>query len=736
MSRTRKILLGVFITLAVASAALAFAVYSLQGKIDQRLEKGWVLPPLEVYSQGIILSLGRKFPQTAIDQEFMSRELNSGRDYENADRDACSRMSGLTLKETSVNCLWLRREQVLVAWDEKGFIQEIWRGDPWVQVAAHALWPRLITQFFNEQPILQKTTALAEMPLLCLQAATAIEDRDFLEHKGISITGTLRAILRNIKAGRFAEGGSTITQQLVKNFFLTPKKTIKRKVSEQLLSVMLESQISKDQILEMYLNVIYMGQSGPYQILGFGSAADYYFGKPIGHLNLPECALLGAIINNPGKFSPFNKTDAAKNRRSQVLDKMADAQMITTEQANEAKNAPLPLAETKQRHTQAPYFVMTALKEFQALDLESAEEGARLYTTLDPELQTVMSAAIAKLMPSVEAKVKKPSKQPLQVAAITVDLATAQVVALTGGRDFRGSQFNRAYDSKRQIGSIVKPYVYLAALMEERDPTTEIVDEPFEWKSGKNVWKPRNYDKKNYGTIPYFFALAQSLNIPAAKIGQEVGLEKIADLIADSGIRAKVPLLPSLTLGAFEINLWEVAQGYTTFGRFGRGDRIHTLLRVENLKNEILFEREPASDVELDSQATAVLTGMMRQTFEVGSARAARAWGVEGAYAGKTGTTSDTKDAWFAGFNPQTLTVVWVGYDDNTAMGLTGASAALPVWTEVTKAYHQLMPPPPEFGWPEGVEVRELSGSEITDKYPTLIDMPEKLRLTFADWAY
>ncbi len=719
MSRRLKITLSVFIALGAASAVLIFAMYSLQDKIDHRLEKGWVLPPLELYSQGIILSLGRKMPTAALEREIESRGYTA-RDYERGDNETCSRMSGLTLKENTKQCLWFRREQALVAWDENGFITEVWRGDPWVQVASHSIFPRLITQFYGQQPILQRNTPLAEMPLYCLQATTAIEDRDFLEHKGVSITGTLRAIIRNLKAGRFAEGGSTITQQLVKNFFLTPKKTIKRKLSEQLLAIMLESQISKDQILEMYLNVIYMGQSGPYQVLGFGSAADYYFGKPIGALNLPECALLGAIINNPGK---------------QVLTKMREAGMISDTQVTEAKNYPLPKVETKQRQTHAPYFVISALKEFNALDLP-AEEGARLYTTLDPEIQSAMLAAVTKLMPAVEAKVKtpSPSKQPLQVAALTVDLQNAQVLALTGGRDYRTTQYNRAFDSRRQIGSIVKPFVYLAAI-DEKDPMTEVVDEPFEWKVGKTVWKPRNYDKKTYGPVPYFYALAQSLNIPAAKIGQEVGLAKIAERIADSGIRTKVPLLPSLTLGAFEVTLWEVAQGYSTIGRFGKGDRIHTLIRVEDIKGHTLYEREPATDIELDRQATAVLTGMLRQTFEIGSARAARAWGVEGAYAGKTGTTSDTKDAWFAGYNSKLLTVVWVGYDDNTAMGLTGASAALPVWTEIAKSYAALVPPG-EFAWPEGVEIREIKGLEITEKFPSLTDMPETLQLTFADWAY
>ncbi len=737
VSRRKKILIGLAFISAIALTIFTVTVVSLQSMITQRLEKGWVLPPLELYSQGFPLSPGRKMPQQALEEEFAKRGLQSGRDFEFTDAESCVRQTGAAFKDTSTNCLYLRKDKLLVGWGEGGWIQEVWRGDPWVEVPFQSLYPRLITQFFDGNPILQFNTPLSEVPLYCLQAVTAIEDRDFLEHRGVSATGTLRAIIRNVRAGRFAEGGSTITQQLVKNFFLNARKTIRRKLQEQLLSVMLESQISKDQILEMYLNVIYMGQNGPYQVRGFGSAADYYFDKPIARLNLSECAMIGAIINNPGKFSPFVKDGkAAKERRQLVLNRMVTNQMISPEEALTAAAAPLPNPPQASRKANAPYFVFSALREFQAWDFE-VPDGARIYTTLDSEVQTQMVNAITKVIEAVEKKVKKPSKQPLQVAAMTVDLANAQVLALTGGRDFRTTQYNRAFASRRQVGSIVKPFVFWPALQDkDHDALTTIIDEPFEWKVKRQSWKPKNYDGKNHGPVPYFYALAQSMNIPAAKIGQEVGLEAVGDAIQSSGISAQVPMLPSLTLGAFELSLWEVAQGYTTLGRMGQGDLIHSVTRVESHQGEVLFDRVPSSQVEMPQVPTAVLVGILRQSIDTGTARAARAWGLVGDYAGKTGTTNDTKDAWMAGFSSRLLTVVWVGYDDNTPMGLTGASAALPIWTEIAKAEQAVFQTNP-FLWPRGTVARSFTREELETKFPSLKDLlPETVELVFAEGAY
>ncbi|MGZ3721469.1 MAG: transglycosylase domain-containing protein [Bdellovibrionales bacterium] len=723
-------LISIF-TLVLIGGAAAF--FSLHSKISSRLEKGWVIPPLELYSQGFALSPGRHFPLQAIQEELQHRSLQSERDYILAAADACSRLTGVSLKDSSQQCLWIKKTErgpLLVGWDEKGFVQEIWGGEPWAQLTSFALFPRLITQFFDGQPILQQNTSLSEVPLACLQGVTAIEDREFLEHGGVSATGILRALVRNLRAGRWAEGGSTITQQLVKNFFLTAKKTIRRKVEEQFLAVMLESQLSKDQILEMYLNVIYMGQSGPYQVRGFGSAAQYYFDKRITDLNLPECALLAALINNPGRYSPFTHAPQATARRELVLHKMLDGQMISDTEFTAAKSASLPPLPQSDRRTHAPYFVMSALKEFTALGLD-AEEGARLYTTLDPEAQAMTMVSVQNQMPKIEARIKKKSKEPLQVSTVTVDLNTAEVIALVGGRDFRATQFNRAVDSRRQIGSIVKPFVYWPA-MKTRDPLTPVNDEPFEWKTGKQVWRPKNYEGKSVGMLPYFVALAQSLNIPAAHVGQDVGLDAVAETLKAAGISENIPNLPSLTLGALELSPMEVAQMYLSLARLAPGDHVHTLARVENPSGGVLYDHQPAKDFNLDPTNSAIVVGMMEQSLTVGTARSARALGIEGVFAGKTGTTSDTKDAWFVGFSPRLLTVVWVGYDDNTVMGLTGAGAALPVWIDLMKPMQKLFAPE-DFHWPDTVKTRSVSRGELRDKFPALEgEMPDEIQLIFA----
>jgi penicillin-binding protein 1B len=334
-------------------------------------------------------------------------------------------------------------------------------------------------------------------------------------------------------------------------------------------------------------------------------------------------------------------------------------------------------------------------------------------------------------MPLVEKRIKKPSKDPLQVAALTVDLDSAQVLALVGGRDFRETQFNRASDGHRQIGSTVKPFVYLPA-MGPHDPLSIVEDAPFEWKSGKQVWKPKNYDGESFGPVPYFFALAESLNVAAAKVGQEVGLDNVAQTLRDAGVRATVPNLPSLTLGAIELSPFEVAQAYTTLARMGAGDQIHTLSRVEDLNGHVLFARTKSDDYKLPTVPAAEVIGMLEQSFTVGTARSARAAGIQGAVAGKTGTTSDTKDAWFAGFTPHFLTVVWVGYDDNTVMGLTGAGAALPVWIHVHRGLARIQAED-GFKWPEGVRLRTFSKDELSDKFPNIKVWPESLELVLPD---
>lgn len=734
MSRTSRIVLGLILMLLGVVALGSVVVHSLQNKISTRLEKGWVLPPLELYSQGFPLAPGRKFPREAVERELNRRALVVERDYNFERAEDCAEQTGADFTPESTQCFWLRDPAVVVGTDDDGYIIDLFKGDSLTPTDTFGLFPRLLSQFFDGQPILQLNTPLSDFPLQCLQAVTAIEDKDFLEHGGVSATGTLRALFRNLKAGRFAEGGSTITQQLVKNFFLESKKTLKRKLEEQVLAILLESQITKDQILEMYLNVIYMGQSGPYQVRGLGSASQSVFDKPVSRLSLSECALLAAMINSPGRYSPTEHPDAARGRRELVLKKMVETHMIAESEFQDANLSPLPKPASAARRTHAPYFVLSALREFQSLEL-NAENGARLYTTLDPDAQVSMSDAVSKVLPAVEKRIKQPAKEPLQVAALAIDVKSAEVLALVGGRDYRHTQFNRALDSHRQIGSQVKPFVYYPALR-ELNPLSPVADIPFEWKTGNQVWKPKNYESKTFNAdVPLFFALALSMNIPTARVGQQVGLDAVADTLKAAGVNAKIPLLPSLTLGAVELSPFEVAQGYSTLARMGSSEKLHLLTKVEDIAGDVLFEYRPSDNQALDRAQTAELIGMMRQTLNIGTAKASRLMGLTGDFAGKTGTTSDTKDAWFSGFNSRLLVVVWVGYDDNTAMGLTGASAALPVWLTVVKGLQNIYRPAP-FTWPEGVELRAVPKSELLKDFPALPeDLPDSIELVFPAWA-
>jgi penicillin-binding protein 1B len=739
MSRSNQIVLIAVFAFAALAAGGFYVVRTLQEKIDTRMEKGWVLPPLELYSQGIPLAPGRHFPLQQVEDQLGKRGLRAGRDYHLESVEACAELTELSFSDGAERCLWLREPALVVTWDADGWILDLFKGKPLAPALGHGLFPQLITQFYEGAPILQQNTPLGEIPLYCRLAAMAIEDRNFLEHKGFSFTGFLRAVFRNLKKGWGSEGGSTITQQLVKNFFLDSKKTIKRKAEEAVLAVLMETRPveeggrdNKDLILEMYLNVIYMGQSGPYQVRGFGSAARYNFDKPISQLSLAECALLAATINSPGRYSPFEHPEAAKARRELVLKKMAEASMISESEATAAAAEPLPKLPPNQKRTHAPYFVMSALREFESWEID-AEDGARLFTTLDPETQGGMVSAVTKVMPGVEARVKKPSAQPLQVAAIAIDVNTAEVLALTGGRDYRSTQFNRAMDSRRQIGSVVKPFVYWPAL-KENNPLTTIDDANFEWKNGKTVWKPKNYEGKSYGNVPFFFALAHSLNVPAARVGQMVGLGSVIETMRRAGVTSPLPELPALTLGIAELSPFEVAQAYLSLARLGSSERIHLLSRAEDLSGRVLFEYQPSGDRALEPEPTAVLVGMMKQGIEIGTGKVARLMGVPGALAGKTGTTSDTKDAWFAGFSPRVLVVVWVGYDDNTPTGLTGAGAALPVWSEIMKLAIQPYKPT-DFTWPSGVESKSIPREDLMRDYPVLPELPESIELIFQDWA-
>lgn len=751
---------AIVIFLAAASVLTAIWIFQLNLSIQDRISSGWFLPPVEIYSANLTFHKGEKLSQAQITRRLTEkryRERAEGdtlreKDYAWLNHDQCKEAFGVIPDSESsdlVLCLYVRSDKLnygpirnsqmyLLGFDDAQTLMRIYRSEPevsgWTSQDIVELPPDLFAQFYDGEPILRKIVKIGEVPLQCSQAITAIEDNQFLEHSGISFTGLLRAFFTNLFAGKYAQGGSTITQQLVKNYFLTSEKTMKRKITEIVMAFLVELNVDKDQILENYMNVIYMGQNGPFQVRGFSAASDFYFAKDLGDLDLAECALLAAIVNNPGRYHPAKHPEAAKTRRGLVLDRMVTNQMIDATAATEAKAAELPKVAKKTLTDPAPYFIQAVFRGLKEKGI-SYDSGLRIFTTLDPLAQEIAQSAVAANVARLEkdnkkvAKIKAAGKN-LESALIVVDTRTSGVNALVGGRQYLKTQYNRILDGNRQVGSIMKPLVYLAALESggtgdvSYSAISTIEDAPYTYKYEGQKWTPKNYTNQFYGSVPFFYALKNSLNVATAKLGIEIGLDKIVDIAERVGVASKMKPFPSLTLGAFEIRPFEVADAYTTVARFGSRQPIYTTKLVEDLSGGEIYRHELEQDDVVDSKYVAELIGMMRQNLLTGTGRLASLRGYTRPAAGKTGTTSDTKDTWYVGFTPTVLTVAWTGYDDNTPSGLTGASGALPMWVDFMQAYTD-KDPESDFAWPDSVEVRTFSADEIK----AMLEKPEDYEL-------
>lgn len=583
-----------------------------------------------------------------------------------------------------------------------------------------SLDPVLVAQYRGQQPIMQNELRIADFPVNCMNATMAIEDSDFLEHSGLSYMGLTRSLFKNIVQRKYAQGGSTITQQLVKNYFLSPEKTIKRKLKELYLAVKLESEWTKDQILETYLNIIYMGQSGAFQVLGFGAASQYYFGKPVQKLNLPECALMAAIVNHPGGYNPWKNPERARNRRQLVLTKMKEHNLITEKEFSEASTHPLPQKTVMKAAETAPYFFEAVRKQLTELNIQN--EARTIYTSLDLDSQQIAQNVLQKNIADLEKNKKnliknKESGLRLEGILISTENRTGLITAFVGGQSYRQTQFNRALNSRRQIGSLIKPVVYLAALQNGRNPQSIVQDTPFTWSYEKKTWSPVNYDKKFRGEVPLYYALKESLNAPTARIAQEVGLAKIIQLAHDIGFSSKIDPIPAASLGASTHTAVEVADAFRTYANFGQFTKSGFIEKVTDSTEKTIFEHNPLFEQKIEPENAAVLVGMMKETLRSGTAKMAASSGWNAPTAGKTGTTSDNKDAWFTGFTPFQTTVVWLGYDQSLSSQLTGASGAVPIWIDYMKqtgANWSVQ----DFKWPENVHESEvpLYGTDKTTK--------------------
>jgi len=573
---------------------------------------------------------------------------------------------------------------------------------------AYELEPQMITSLFDaEQRSKRQLVKYDDIPKILVNAVLAIEDRRFFQHGGVNFIRLAEATWVDLTHQRHEQGGSTITMQLSRAFFLTPQKTVKRKLSEMLIAMEMEQKFSKQQIFEFYANRVDLGQRGSFTISGFAEASRAYFNKDLKDISVAEAALIAGLIQAPSYLSPYRHPERALERRNLVLDSMVETHAITKADAEKAKATPLKLAPPNVEASDAPYFVdlvretlISKLDERQMND-----QSYRIYTTLDPELQRSAAQAVEAGMKLVDEQVKKLRTKRIkigknkyetkvqegpeaQVALVAMDPHTGEVLALVGGRNYGFSQLNHVL-AKRPTGSIFKPFVYAAAVNTGLDgsnpvltPASMVEDQPSTFAYGDQIYEPRNYKEEYHGEVTMRYALAMSLNNATVKLAEQVGYDKVADLAKAAGITS-VKATPAMALGAYEATPLDMTSAYTVFANGGVHLSPVLVNSVRNTRGDVVMDFNSEKRQVLDPRVAFVTTNLMESVINNGLAvGAVRGRGFSAPAAGKTGSSHD---GWFAGYTSNLLCIVWVGYDDYSDLRLSGAQTAAPIWTEFMK---------------------------------------------------
>ena len=577
---------------------------------------------------------------------------------------------------------------------QNGKIEHIHDLDDESDVQLITLDPELITKLYGEIWEERRIVKLYDLPSLLVKALLAAEDHRFFEHYGVDLWRIIGASKANWSAGRPIQGGSTLTQQLIKNFFLSPERTMGRKMLEICMALIIENHYSKLQILENYLNEIYLGQQGPKGIFGVWEAARLYFGKEPRDLTLGEMAVLAGIIKAPNRFAPTRYPAKSLERRNYVLRRMRELypSEISEAEYQAALQEEIILRDEPPGHNnKAPYFVDAIRKDLEeqySSDMLTTA-GLHIFTSLDMDLQKMAETAVQSGLQALEKKHPhlrrdNPNEQ-LQACLIALQPQTGQVRAMVGGRNYRISQFNRVTQARRQPGSIFKPVVYLTALSGKGrrrfHPTSTISDSRFTWHFGDQKWSPKNYSRRYRGTVSLQTALALSLNAASARLARSVGLGPIREMARDLGFQSELPLYPSLSLGAAEVTPYEVASAFGTIANSGIRVSPSGVKGIMSRSGELVGRKVLEFEQIVSPKDAYAITHMMETVIDRGTARRARKQGFAHPAAGKTGTTNDFGDAWFVGYTPDLLAVVWVGFDKRESLRLAGGQAALPIWT-------------------------------------------------------
>jgi len=585
----------------------------------------------------------------------------------------------------------------------------------------YAASPKLVTNLSDALRAKRRLVEFQDLPKMLVDAVTAGEDQSFFSHHGLDLIRIAGAFISNLDETHRLQGGSTITQQLARNFFLTAEPTWRRKMSEAFIAVILELRLTKQQIFTMYANEVYLGQRGSFAIHGFGEGATAEFGKDLSELTLPEVATLAGIIPAPNAYSPSKHPDRATVRRNLILRAMEHTGAITPENYEKAKQAELEIIPLKTDATDAPYFVdfirEELLKDYSEQELMTS--GFSVYTTLVPELQKAAVEAVAKGIAFVDEQFaardkrkKKPeNRQRPQAGLIALDPHTGEIKAMVGGTDYAASQYNRITRAFRQPGSVFKPFVYAAALETAYDatleepipavphmqtlddrfitPLTTVMDAPMVFFNGDAIYEPNNYKNDYRGLVTVRTALQHSLNLATIRVAERVGFDRVATLAKRMGLNANIKGYPSVAIGAFEVTPIELAGAYTAFANEGRRIEPHALLRVTGADGALLRSYKYEAREVLRPEIAYLMTHLMEGVIDDGTGANVRARGFKLPAAGKTGTS---RDGWFAGYTKDLLVIAWVGFDDNRDLNLEGARSALPIWTDFMMKAYELNP--------------------------------------------
>ncbi|MBC8165733.1 MAG: PBP1A family penicillin-binding protein [Bryobacteraceae bacterium] len=558
--------------------------------------------------------------------------------------------------------------------------------------------PELITNLFDRTREKRRMVRFADLPPILVNAVVSTEDKRFFQHSGFDPLRIIKAAYVDFKEQRRAQGASTLSMQLARGFWLTPEKTIGRKLAETLITLHLEQKLSKEKIFEYYSNLVDLGRRGSFAIRGFGEASQTYFGKDVRDLTLPEAATLAGLIQRPSFTNPVRWPERAKARRNLVLMLMRENGYISDREYATAIDEPMRVSKTGSESTDAPYFVDLVndwlLDQFQSHDFQNS--AYRVYTTLDIDLQHDASEAVRVGSREIDELIRKRTKKgetpkEPQIALVAIDPLTGAVKALIGGRDYGLSQLNRAV-SKRQPGSVFKPFVYAAALntgltggTQVVTPATMLVDEPTTFYYDDRDYRPSNFGDRFYGNVTVRQAMSKSLNIPTILVGEIAGFRNVLDLAKSAGLSMDVRATPAIALGAADATPIEVAGAYTMFANRGIVSKPNWVTMIRSQRGELVFEGKPERRAVLDPRVDYLMISLMQEVMRSGTAAGVRSRGFTLPAAGKTGTS---RDGWFAGFTSRLVCAVWVGFDDAKDLNLEGSKSALPIWTEFMKRAH------------------------------------------------